>query len=724
MLRSNLITVLVLAIVLTAGLGDTLAEDGQKLSFSGINYTKFLWGTQRHSGSLYNFTTIPGEGYGDNGQGTELEILLHSKPSSKIEVSGRVKARFNQNFWTNFGGFPTTGGTPGTGDCVGGDCGEFDSRSAQYMKFRGLTVTITPGYSWINQAMIGASDWGMFDAFSIGKIRYIDRDNGSGLLFSGKIGRKINWDLARISLPRVWAGPGWTTGEYTSMDAQYGAQAKWSVSRNVDVRGVFAYTSDTERHGSDINLDDGQDLIMRFRNSVVGGYLGWRPTSVIDLNGAYYYATTWSNPDLAPAGFGAFSGFGNMVANKPATSNEPPGGWQDPAWYGNLNLNDPFNVGLDFNFQYFDIGANYVANMAARRESDVLLTEGHDGAWALPGPANDTFGVYPGNPSRIGYGGWQGEAQQVATLSVDNEFTDFDEPMAETVIGWNGFTAVVPYGSGDFDISGEFTWIDYNTNWQNWKLGPSHDVNTTPYPTNEGDVGVGSFRNAYAPFQKRTTYLYALKASYYFDSLAGIELFGKFKYIDEEDKRMDDPFYLPYNTNGTVNNSNTSTLYRNPDTGAGEQADQWKQFDDLADDDRLLDYKLYQLGAGKQLSDELYASLTYEYYNIDLLDGNTAFQAYGQQAMMSGLSKKNKLQLYSKYIIGGAEFGLAYEWNWGTFEPNFGTDYTPQTAADAGVDDRYPADSLGFTTRMGGWNSLLNRDFRHDRMKAYMKLLF
>ena len=70
MLRSNLITVLVLAIVLTAGLGDTLAEDGQKLSFSGINYTKFLWGTQRHSGSLYNFTTIPGEGYGDNGQGT------------------------------------------------------------------------------------------------------------------------------------------------------------------------------------------------------------------------------------------------------------------------------------------------------------------------------------------------------------------------------------------------------------------------------------------------------------------------------------------------------------------------------------------------------------------------------------------------------------------------------------------------------------------------------
>ena len=51
---------------------------------------------------------------------------------------------------------PDGDGTPGP--CVGGDCGEFDSRSNQYVKLRGVTVTLTPGYSWIDSATIGASD--------------------------------------------------------------------------------------------------------------------------------------------------------------------------------------------------------------------------------------------------------------------------------------------------------------------------------------------------------------------------------------------------------------------------------------------------------------------------------------------------------------------------------------------------------------------------------------
>jgi hypothetical protein len=62
------------------------AADGQLLTLSGVTYTKWLWGTQRLDGSLYNFTTVPGEGYGDNGQGTELELLLASRPSKYIEV--------------------------------------------------------------------------------------------------------------------------------------------------------------------------------------------------------------------------------------------------------------------------------------------------------------------------------------------------------------------------------------------------------------------------------------------------------------------------------------------------------------------------------------------------------------------------------------------------------------------------------------------------------------
>ena len=48
------------------------------------------------------------------------------------------------------------------------------------------------------------------------------------------------------------------------------------------------------------------------------------------------------------------------------------------------------------NVEAFHIGAEYVSIMAARRESDVLLTEGHDATWALPGPANATYGIWGG----------------------------------------------------------------------------------------------------------------------------------------------------------------------------------------------------------------------------------------------------------------------------------------------------------------------------------------
>ena len=56
-----------------------LAQEQPKLIIGGTTYTKWLWGTQRDQGSLYNFTTVPGEGYGDNGQGSEVELL--SRPS-------------------------------------------------------------------------------------------------------------------------------------------------------------------------------------------------------------------------------------------------------------------------------------------------------------------------------------------------------------------------------------------------------------------------------------------------------------------------------------------------------------------------------------------------------------------------------------------------------------------------------------------------------------------
>jgi hypothetical protein len=724
-----------LAAAALLGAVSAYAADGQTLLITGEDYTKWLWGNQHTDGSVYNFTTVPGEGYGDNGQGTEINLLLASKPSKYVEVTGRIQSRFNQNQWTNFGGF---GGrnpaleNPPAGDCTGGDCGEFDPRSNEYIKMRGLTARFTPGYKWVDSVTIGSSDLGMFDAFTIGKIRYIDRDNAKAVLFQGSLGnRKVGYDLIRVSLPRLWAGPNFNTGNYTGQDGAYGLQLRIAASSMFDLTGVVERVRDIEVNGRDSNLDNGRDLRTRFSNDVYGVRFGVHPSSMFDFRGTYYNSKAESDPTLGtPSSFGT-SGFSPVPAGK----------LKDPAYKANLDINDPFGAGLSFNVEYFNIGAQYVSMLAARRESDVLLTEGHDGTWVFPGPDNSSFGVFAGNPTRIGYGGFQGNAQQVATINVDNEFTDFEEPMAETVIGWKGITVTPTWTIGALDLSGEFTHIDYNTNWQAWG-DPSRPIDSTIYPNHESDAGIGSFRNAYAPFQDKKTTIGIVRAKYLLDLGKGVDVFGKVKWIDETDKRMNDARFLPFQPgdcpgggaacanhanayNGAGNS--TSAIYGNPPviTVDGVTGYQWKPFNSLSDDDEDMNYKLYQIGAGYQLSDNLYSSLTFEHYDVDLKDGNTAFQAYQLHSMASGESKKNKLMLYARYTLGGAEFGANIEHNFGTFDPDFGGGYVPQHAdADIAQNFGVPIGSLGFRGRFGGWNSLEKRDFTQNRMKVYMKVRF
>jgi hypothetical protein len=720
--RGFAIALLIVAAGLTAL--PVFAADGQSLLITGEDYTKWLWGTQRTDGSLYNFTSIPGEGYGDNGQGTEINLLLASKPSRYVEVTGRIQSRFSQNQWTNFGGFggrnPAFENPPGP-PCVGGDCGEFDPRSNEYIKQRGLTVRITPGYRFLDAATIGSTDLGMFDAFTIGKIRYIDRDNAKAVLFQGAVAdRKLSYDLIRVSLPRLWAGPGFTTGDYTAADGAYGLQLKLNPSQYFDLVGIVERSRDIEVDATDNDLDDGRDVDFRFRNDVYGVKFGVHPTGVIDFRGSAYFSKAESNPTFGtPTAFGT-AGFSPVVA----------GDQDDEAFKVNLDLNDPFGAGLSFNIEYFDIGEAYTSILAARREADVLLTEGHDGAFAWPGPDNSSFGVFPGNPTRIGYGGWQGTAQQVATLNVDNEFTDFEESMAETVIGWKGITVAPTWTIGDLDLSAEYTMIDYNTNWQAWGQ-PDKALDQSPFPNAESDAGVGSFRNAYAPFQDKDTKIAVLRGKYLLDVGKGVEIFGKVKWIDEQDDRMTDARFLPYNADGSVHfyspgNSSSSIYFAPPTiTVNGVTGFQWKPFNSLSDDDRDMDYKLYQLGAGYQLTDNVYGSATYEKYDVDLEDGNTAFQAYNLHSMASGQHDKNKLMLYARYVIGGAEFGANYEYNWGEFDPDFGGGFVTQFAdADTAKNNNVPVGSPGFKNRFGGWNSLQTRDFTQQRMKVFMKVRF
>ncbi|HEX6900655.1 MAG TPA: hypothetical protein VF789_13100 [Thermoanaerobaculia bacterium] len=706
---------------------------GTIMTIVGETYTKWLWGTERTDGSLYNFTTIPGEGYGDNGQGTEFNLFMFSKPSKYVEVSAWIQSRFSQNQWTNFGGFggrnPAFEEPPGP-PCVGGDCGEFDPRSNEYIKVRGVIVRITPGYRLLDAATIGSTDLGMFDPFTIGKIRYIDRQNAKAVLLQGSPFKNFSYDLMRLSLPRLWAGPNFNTGDYTGADGAYAFQFRSTPSSFFDFSGMIERVRDIEVDATDRDFDDGRDVDFRYKNDVYGFRFGIHPGSMFDIRGQAYFSESESNPVFGtPTGFGT-SGFSPVPAGK----------HDDETFKLNVDINDPFGIGLSFNLEYFDIGAEYVSVLAARRESDVLLTEGNDGAFAFPGPDNSAFGVFPGNPTRIGYGGWQGPAQQVATVNVDNEFTDFDESMAESAIGWKGITIVPTITVGNFDLAAEYSKIDYNTNWQAWG-DVTHAIDNSPYPNFESDAGINSFRNAYAPFQDRETDILLLRGKTVVNIGNGIDVFGKIKWIDETDDRMTESRFLPFRPGdcpgggvGCANNANnyfggfsTAAIYFNPPviTVNGVTGYQWKPFDSLSDDDREMDYQLIQLGAGYQFTGNLYGSLTYENYDVDLKDGNTAFQAYQLHSMASGQHDKNKVILQAKYTVGGAEFGFNYEYNWGEFDPDFGGGFVTQFAdADTANNFGVPVGSPGFRGRFGGWNSLITREFEQQRIKTFMKVRF
>lgn len=710
--------------------GAALASAGDKLEIGGATYTKFLWGTNRYDGSVYNFTTVPGEGFGDNGQGSEVELFLKAKVSKEVEVNARLHSRFNQNQWTNFGGFG--GRNDITKGCVSGDCGENDARSNQYVKLRGVAVTLTPGYKWIDSATIGANDFGQFDPFVIGRIRYIDRDNAAGLLFQGSAAkRKLTWDAVRISLPRLWAGPSFNTGtSFKAGDAAYGFQAKVTPGPQVDVGGILEWVNDEEIDAKDLNLDNGRDLVFRFRNTVVGGKVGIHPNSKLDVRAALYHSNSKTNDDFAPKSFGLV-GYSPVLAGK----------HEDNIYKANFDLNDPFEMGLSFNVEAFSIGSDYVSMMASRREADVLLTEGYDAAFAFPGPNNTKFGVFGSrtdpnadgfNRSVIGYGGWEGNAVQVATFNVDNEFTDFIEPLAETAIGWKGVTITPVISKGALDLAGEYTHLGYNTNWQAYG-DPSRSITDTPYPTHESDAGVlHNFRSAYAPFQDKKTDIFVAKFKYLAEVGKGVELFGKFKHINETDKRMNDPRFLPYTASGEKNfysdGNTTSDVYTAPSiitNSKGESGYQWKPFDSISDDDRDLSYSMFQVGATYQLTGDLQTTAMYEYFNADLIDGNTAFQAYNLHEMASGKHHKNRFSLKGRYILAGMEFGFVYEIAKGNFEPDFGGGFVVQYADDKiASEHNVPVGSPGFSGRYGGWNSLETRNFTQQRIHAFMKIVF
>ena len=176
---------------LAIGLALTGGANAVNLDFSGSNiYMKFLDGNRRvASATDTSGDTASGT---DQGQWTEFELRIKATISPPGR-GGRAAPepqflRLLDGLWRFRQRLKDSRTNPST-------------NSSKYMKLRGAYVQLTPGYSWLNTALIGSSDWGYFDPFTVGKVRYIDRDNYNGFYFKGPVYGGGTWEAARLSLP-------------------------------------------------------------------------------------------------------------------------------------------------------------------------------------------------------------------------------------------------------------------------------------------------------------------------------------------------------------------------------------------------------------------------------------------------------------------------------------------------------------------------------------------
>ena len=290
--------------------------------------------------------------------------------------------------------------------------------------------------------------------------------------------------------------------------------------------------------------------------------------------------------------------------------NSPKSSINGRAFKLDLDLNALPVPGLSVNYQYFNIGAGFYSNTAARHESDVLLTEGSESAWFRwgdplwaggaardynQGPASPLCHVNGGGVCRSNSGLAAG-----ANGLTNNENMDFDEQPTESVQGWKGHTLLLGYEFAKTPMALELTTIGYNNNWQNYS------------PT-------GPLSNYFPLNSDRKTNLVVFKVGHVFPILGGLDTNFKYKRVKDTQK-------------GQTSN---------------------------AGDDRDTTDSGWSISAGNQLFGDLYGSLTFGRYNRDI----TA----------SGKAIDNQKDIFSTrltYNLAGFELAGLAQWIRGDADPD------------------------------------------------------
>lgn len=505
-MKNNTVKPLCLAI----GLAVSGSASAATVDFSGSNfYMKFLDGN-RQGASTSSIDTASGA---DQGQFTELNLVFKATLSPKVEAGGRVQSRSSASYWTDYGGFGNENGSvsvscppnPGPGNVTCSGSSNNNINDQKFMKLRGAYVELTPGYNWLNLARIGSSDWGMFDPFTVGKVRYIDRDNYNGLYFKGPMAAGSSWEFARVSLPNYLQfnyGQGATccsTDSTQYNEAVYIAQVKVPVGGAKLAASYQSFNDHTL--AATTSPYAGVNTQVIYQNTVAAIKAEGSLMDTLDLRAAYYRST--SEPSNGSIG--------------QVWGNTPTGGISDRAIKVGADWSQTPIEGLGFNFQYFDIGAGYFSAAAARRESDVLLTEGSESAWFNWGQAMWSGGATADyTQSASSPSGRPGVPNGTQNGLTDNAFMDFNESPAESVVGWKGLTAVGRLDVASTPMSLEATRVDYNNNWQNYSAS-------------------GPLYNVFAANQDRKTNIFVFKLNHIFQAIGGLNTNLKLKRVDDKD---------------------------------------------------------------------------------------------------------------------------------------------------------------------------------------------
>lgn len=539
-MRRGLPTAVLASAVVGVAAFATPAFADVNFDINGKIYGKYMYQNDNTQGclSLSNPFWVDNIG-GHNGVCTEFALMMKAQVGPKVSAGVRLQTRWGQlwqDWWEN-GDLK-----PGIIDTSGESLG---MNHAAYVQLRSAWLRIGPPIPTVSWVTIGSTDYSMWNEWTIGKARYIDRENGQGIFVEGKIlpNGLLNYTTGAMALPKLWAGPGWNTGLSANeplaylygTDWAYAAKLESRVNSDLRFRAIGTLIKDYEAdryspfltgapdaaRGADHNVA----LATRFSgvNGTVDG--AWTPSFAdwLSVTGLVAGSSNYVNPDYATNLVRNGQGFSPVVFKTDDKGN--PIASQGLAGTLRVEMDNPFHNGLSMKFEYFNIGSEYNAVMGARREADVLLTEG----------------VITGGFIRGG---------QLPTLNIANEFVDWDEPWYESAIGWTGGTALFEYVNGGFKASLEATHIGYNTNMQNRDVKNqypdflyTHGF-TDPYAftadqdyANVYDRGRDP-RSVYADYQDRRTEVAILNAEYAIPNLRGAVINFKGKYVYDRDNRM------------------------------------------------------------------------------------------------------------------------------------------------------------------------------------------